>query len=551
MRLSSIPQIYRHFHRWREILRVLSKYGLAEGLSRLGPEFAKDLIKTPAGDVIARHRFETRVRLALVELGPTFVKLGQALSTRPDLVGPALAGELQELQEHAPADPPEVVHDILRHELGRPPEEVFARFEPEPLASASIGQVHRASLHDGSPVAVKVQHPDIEHKLEVDLDIVLGLAQWAEKVPELSDYRPHAVAAEFQRTIRRELDFRREARHIQEFARQFAGNPAVHIPRVYPEYSSRRVLTMEFIDGIKLADTQRLAASGIDLEEVAHRGAEMYLAMIFAHGYYHADPHPGNLVLMEGNVIGLLDFGMVGRIDERLQEDLAEMLLAVANQDAEHLASVIVRVGSVPAELDRASLSVDLADFLAHYTTQSLADFDLSAALNELVEIIRRYHVVLPARLALLLKMLVTLDGTGKLLSPRFSLMEVMQPYHRRLLWQRMSPRRQARRMRRWYFETRHLLESLPGGLVDILEQIQSGKFDVHLDHRGLEPSVNRLVLGLLASALFIGSALLVATDVQPLVYGVSVPGAAGCVLALVLGWRVWRAISRSIGRRR
>lgn len=551
MRLSSIPQIYRHFHRWREILRVLSKYGLAEGLSRLGPEFAKDLIKTPAGDVIARHRFETRVRLALVELGPTFVKLGQALSTRPDLVGPALAGELQELQEHAPADPPEVVHDILRHELGRPPEEVFARFERKPLASASIGQVHRASLHDGSPVAVKVQHPDIEHKLEVDLDIVLGLAQWAEKVPELSDYRPHAVAAEFQRTIRRELDFRREARHIQEFARQFAGNPAVHIPRVYPEYSSRRVLTMEFIDGIKLADTQRLAASGIDLEEVAHRGAEMYLAMIFAHGYYHADPHPGNLVLMEGNVIGLLDFGMVGRIDERLQEDLAEMLLAVANQDAEHLASVIVRVGSVPAELDRASLSVDLADFLAHYTTQSLADFDLSAALNELVEIIRRYHVVLPARLALLLKMLVTLDGTGKLLSPRFSLMEVMQPYHRRLLWQRMSPRRQARRMRRWYFETRHLLESLPGGLVDILEQIQSGKFDVHLDHRGLEPSVNRLVLGLLASALFIGSALLVATDVQPLVYGVSVPGAAGCVLALVLGWRVWRAISRSIGRRR
>lgn len=551
MRLSSIPQIYRHFHRWREILSVLSKYGLAEGLSRLGPEFAKDLFKTPAGDVIARHPFETRVRLALVELGPTFVKLGQALSTRPDLVGPALAAELQELQEHAPADPPEVVQEVLRRELGRPPEQVFARFDPEPLASASIGQVHRATLHDGSPVAVKVQHPDIERKLEVDLDIVLGLAQWAEKVPELADYRPRAVAAEFHRTIRRELDFRREARHIQEFARQFAGNPAVHIPRVYPEYSSRRVLTMEFIDGIKLADTHRLAAKGIDLEEVARRGADMYLAMIFAHGYYHADPHPGNLVLMEGNVIGLLDFGMVGRIDERLQEALAEMLLAVANQDAEHLASIIVRVGAVPAELDRASLSVDLADFLAHYTTQSLADFDLSAALNELVEIIRRYHVVLPARLALLLKMLVTLDGTGKLLSPRFSLMEVMQPYHRKLLWQRLSPRRQARRMRRWYFETRHLLESLPGGLVQILEQIQSGKFDVHLDHRGLEPSVNRLVLGLLTSALFVGSAMLVASDVRPLLYGISVPGAAGCLLALLLGWRVWRAISRSIGRRR
>ena len=551
MRLSSIPQIYRHFHRWREILRVLSKYGLAEGLSRLGPEFAKDLIKTPAGDVIARLPFETRVRLALVELGPSFVKLGQALSTRPDVVGPALAAELQALQEHAPADPPDTVAAILRQELGRPWEEVFARFDFEPLASASIGQVHRACLRDGSPVAVKVQHPDIERKLEVDLEIVLGLAQWAEKVPELADYRPRAIASEFQRTVRRELDFRREVRHMQEFARQFAGNPAVHIPRVYPEYSSRRVLTMEFVEGIKLADTQRLAAAGIDLEEVARRGADMYMAMIFTHGYYHADPHPGNLVLMEGNVIGLLDFGMVGRIDERLQEDLAEMLLAVANEDAEHLASVIIRVGAVPPDLDRASLSVDLADFLAHYATQSLADFDLSAALNELVEIIRRYHVVLPARLALLLKMLITLDGTGKLLSPRFSLMEVMQPYHRKLLWQRLSPRRHARRMRRWYYEIRHLLESLPGGLVEILEQIQSGKFDVHLDHRGLEPSVNRLVLGLLTSALFVGSAMLVASHVQPLIYGVSVPGAAGCFVALLLGFRVWRAISRSIGRRR
>lgn len=551
MRLSSIPQIYRHFHRWREILRVLSKYGLAEGLSRLGPEFAKDLIKTPAGDVIARHPFETRVRLALTELGPSFVKLGQALSTRPDVVGPALASELQELQEHAPADPPEAITRILCQELGRPWEEVFARFDFEPLASASIGQVHRAALHDGSPVAVKVQHLDIQRKLEVDLEIVLGLAQWAERVPELADYRPRAIATEFQRTVRRELDFRREARQMQEFARQFAGNPAVHIPRVYPEFSSRRVLTMEFVEGIKLADTQRLAAASIDLEEVARRGAEMYMAMIFTHGYYHADPHPGNLLLMEGNVIGLLDFGMVGRIDARLQEDLAEMLLAVANEDAEHLASVIVRVGAVPADLDRASLSVDLADFLAHYATQSLADFDLSAALNELVEIIRRYHVVLPARLALLLKTLVTLDGTGKLLSPRFSLMQVMQPYQRKMLWQRFSPRRQARRMRRWYYETRHLLESLPGGLVEILQQIQSGKFDVHLDHRGLEPSVNRLVLGLLTSALFVGSAMLVANHVQPLIYGVSVPGAAGCLLALLLGFRVWRAISRSIGRRR
>jgi ubiquinone biosynthesis protein len=403
----------------------------------------------------------------------------------------------------------------------------------------------------GLVVAVKIQHADIERKLRVDLDILLGLAQWAEKIPELAVYRPQAVVAEFQRTVRRELDFRREARNMQEFARQLDADPTVRIPKVYPEFSGRRVLTMEFLEGIKLTETARLLDAGIDLNEVARRGANLYLRMIFANGYYHADPHPGNLVLMAHNVIGLLDYGMVGRIDERLQEDMAEMLLAVGSQDAEHLASVIVRVGLVPADLDRSALSVDLADFLAQYATQSLEDFDLSGALNELTEIIRRFRITLPAQLALLLKVLVTLEGTGQLLSPKFSLMEIMQPYHRKLLWQRLSPRRQGRRMRRLYWEFRHLIEVLPTGILDILEQIQSGKFDVHLDHRGLEPSVNRLVLGTLASALFLGSSMLLAASVGPLVYNISVPGMAGCALGLFLGWRVWRAISRSMDRRR
>lgn len=551
MRLSSIPQIYRHFHRWREILGVLSKYGLAEGMSRLGPEFAKDLLKAPGGAAIARHPFESRLRMALTELGPTFIKLGQVLSTRPDLVGSELATELQQLQDNVPADPPEVVLRTIAEDLHRVGDSVFAEFDPAPLASASIGQVHRARLQHGLVVAVKVQHADIERKLRVDLDILLGLAQWAEKIPELAVYRPRAVVAEFQRTVRRELDFRREARNMQEFARQLDADSTVRIPKVYPEFSGRRVLTMEFLEGIKLTETARLLEAGIDLNEVARRGANLYLQMIFANGYYHADPHPGNLVLMAHHVIGLLDYGMVGRIDERLQEDMAEMLLAVGSQDAEHLASVIVRVGLVPADLDRTALSVDLADFLAQYATQALEHFDLSGALNELTEIIRRFRITLPAQLALLLKVLVTLEGTGQLLSPKFSLMEVMQPYHRKLLWQRLSPRRQGRRMRRLYWEFRHLVEVLPTGILDILEQIQSGKFDVHLDHRGLEPSVNRLVLGTLASALFLGSSMLLAASVGPLVYNISVLGMAGCALGLFLGWRVWRAISRSMDRRR
>ena len=238
------------------------------------------------------------------------------------------------------------------------------------------------------------------------------------------------------------------------------------------------------------------------------------MKMIFTHGCYHADPHPGNLVLMEGGVIGLLDFGMVGRIDERLREDIEEIVLAAGDQDAEHVTSIITRIGAIPAELDRSALSVDVSDFVSHYGSQSLGDFDLSGALNDMTEMIRRYRISLPARMALLLKVLVTLEGTGRQLSPQFSLIEVILPYRKRMLVQRFSVRRQFRRMRRFYWEFKHLIDVLPRGMVEILEQVQSGKFDVHLDHRGLEPSVNRLVQGMLASALFLGSAVLLGLKV-------------------------------------
>jgi ubiquinone biosynthesis protein len=546
MRISSIPQIYRHLTRWREILAVLSKYGLADWIGRLGPEFAKDLLKDREGAAIARHTWPTRIRLAVAELGPTFIKLGQLLSTRPDLVGTELAAELQHLQDDVSADPMEQVRTTVEQDLGRSLEGCFAEFEPRPLASASIGQVHRARLKTGERVVVKVQHPDVPRKFQVDLDIFVGLSNWAEMIPELAVHRPRAIATEFQRTLRRELDFDRELRNMQEFARNFADDPTVRIPHPYPDLSGNRVITMDMVEGIKLAETQRLAAAGIDLNEVARRGANLFLKMIFANGFYHADPHPGNLMFMEGNVIGLLDYGMVGRIDERLLEDMEELFLAVTNLDAEHLTSVIIRVGAVPAELDRSSLSVDLADYIAHYGSQSLESLDLSSSLNELIDLIHRYRISLPARMAMLLKALVTLEGTGKLLSPRFSLLDVMKPYRKKMLLRRLSPGRQIRKLRRLSWDIRRLLDVLPRGLGEIVEQVQAGKFDVHLDHRGLEPSVNRLVLGMLASALFLGSSLMISRDVPPMLFGVSVLGATGMLMSIFLGLRLWRAINKS-----
>lgn len=542
MRLRTIPQAYRHANRWGQILAVLSKYGLAGWIERLGPKFTHGILKDRDGAALCSHSRETRIRLALSELGPTFIKFGQILSTRPDVIGVELADELSKLQDAAPANPFPEIAKRIEDELGQPLDELFVDFEEEPIASASIGQVHRARLKNGDWVVVKVRHPGIEEIIRRDLEILTGLAPWAEKVPELVNYRPKATIAEFQRVLRRELDFGREERNLQQFGHMFFGDRTVRIPRCYTELSTSRVLTMEYLEGVKLSHTEIIEDAGFDKSEIARRGADLYLKMIFTHGFYHADPHPGNLLVMSGNVIGLVDFGMVGRIDDALREDVDDMLLAIGDRDAGRLTQVIVRLGDVPRDLDHAVLSNDVADFLAHYAHQSLHDIDLSCALNEMTEIIRRYRIMLPARIAMLIKMLVMLEGTSRLVCPRFSLMDMLAPHQKQMVRRRISPWRRLRKITRIYTELEHLAEVLPRKVLDMVDQFRAGTIDVHLDHRGLEPSVNRLVLGMLTSALFLGSALLLRSESR----AISLFGAGGCLLALVLGLRLIRAINKS-----
>ncbi len=545
MRISAIPQIYRNVNRWGEILSILSKYGLADWLSRFDFAMGKSWLKNRNGQILANESRETRIRLAIDELGPTFIKLGQILSTRPDIVGSELADELQKLQTRVAADDPELITSVVEAELGQPIDAVFTEFSNEAVASASIGQVHRARLKSGEEVAVKVQHHDIQQRVHVDLDILSGLAQLAAKLPELRPYRPQATVAEFQRALRRELDFTRERRHLEQFERAFAANKQVKIPRVFEDHCTERVLVMEWLEGIPLNDSQRIHESKLDLAKITRTGAEIYLEMIFRLGYYHADPHPGNLLVMQDGAIGLLDFGMVGRIEESLREDFEEMLLAIVEQDAQRLAALVMRVGAVPSDLDETSLQLDLSDYVAHYAHQSVEHFELAAALTEMFDLMRRYEIVLPSAMALLLKVLVMLEGTAQKLQPEFSLLEVLEPFRKKIVAQRLSPTRQLRKARQLAYEVQQLAEVVPRRLRDILQQIQSGRFDVHLDHRGLEPSVNRLVLGILTSALFIGSVLLVTNQVWPL-REVSVPGTLGLGLSATLGLRLLRAISKS-----
>lgn len=553
--ISSIPQLYRNVRRWTEILSVLSKYGLADWLSRLNIDLLKDQIKSSSGGSLARESHHTRIRMALNELGPTFIKLGQLLSTRPDLIGGDLAEELQKLQTQVSPDDFEYIRATVETELGQPLEILFDAFDEEPIASASIGQVHRAKLTDGGEVVVKVQHKGIERVVNTDLDILAGLAQLAERVDEFKPYRPEAVVADLARTMRREIEFGREERNLLQFASMFDGETRIKIPHPIEELSTTRVLTMERLEGIKVSDIGLLQQSGADLEEIARRLAEAYLRMIFQEGFFHADPHPGNILVLRGDVVGLLDFGMVGRISERMREDIEEMLLAIISKDVPILSSLIRRLGSIPPDLNEGAFANDLAEFVGTYATTSLERFNLSNALADMMSMIRRHQITLPSEVAMLLKVLITLEGTGRILSPKLSIMELMRPFRQNLLFRRLSPTRHAKKVRRIMLQLEQLAEDLPHRLGTIIEQIQLGKFDVHLDHRRLGPSVNRLVMGLMTSALFLGSSVMLSMKVPPLLFpdegpwgiqDLSILGLLGILASMAMGGRLMLAIRKS-----
>jgi len=547
MKIHAVARVERNAHRAGEIIGVLAKYRLADWVKDLNYSWIQDRIKSVDGQPIPDLKFEERVRLALTELGTTFIKLGQMLSTRPDLVGPEMAGELAHLQTATPADPPDTVRAAVEAELGKPLNKLFAHFKEAPFASASIAQVHLARLHSGEHVVVKVQHAAIADKIMPDLDILAGLAELAEKhASQIRPYQPVAVVRQFRRTLLRELDFTVERRNLEEFAEHFAKDETVHFPRAYAEFSTRRVLTMERLEGILGTDSKALAASGVDLDEFARRGANMYLQMIFRDAFYHADPHPGNLMLLPGGVVGVLDCGMVGRLDEELAEGLDEMLMAVVDHKSVDLEEVILRLGSTPPETARDQLRADLTDFVADYMGQSIHDMDVSGALNSLLGIIRRYNITLPPALSVLLRTLVELEGTAQRLNPEFSLGEVIQPFYATMVRRRLSIRGVLDRLRHTYRDWERLVQALPRDMDDLLRRVREGTFSVHLDLRHIDPVINRLVLGVMTAALFVSSALLWSMKAPPTISGVSVFGAVGYLIAAYLGWRLLRAIKRT-----
>lgn len=556
MRITSIPRYYRNLKRWREIILILRRYGLADWLSRLRLDMIRDWIKDDHGVPLASYSREARVRMALTDLGPTFIKLGQVLSLRPDLVGSAQAAELQLLQANVPADPPEAVARTIESELKGSIPELFREFDQTAMASASIGQAHRARLPDGTAVVVKVQHENIRGKIHEDLEVLAGLAGLAERIPEFAVWRPREIVSQLSRSLKRELSFTQEQANLIMLKEALSGLSGIRIPEAFASHSSHRVLTMSLLSGESInqvSDPEKY--SDEDREEFARRIADLYVEMIFVKGLYHADPHPGNILIEHDGSLGLLDFGMVGRIDDALRDNIEEMLWALSLKDSALLTSIIKRVGKVPQNVDDSLLSNDITDLIGTYGNQPIERIDLATALNDATDILHRHRIVLPSQLGMLIKTLVTLQGTIRQTSPKFSLLEAIEPMFKRMWRSRLSPWRQARRLRRLYIEVETLVEKLPGQISSLMELVQSGKLDVHLSHRGLSPSINRLVLGLLTSSLLLGSSILMASNVPPLLFinggpfglkNLSMIGLGGFILSLIVTIRILLAINRS-----
>ena len=545
--ITRIPQLAGNISRVVEISAVLVKFGIADWLGRLDSHFLSRFVKhTPLANMTGVSH-EARIRLAFTELGTTFIKFGQILSTRRDLVGQALADELSQLQSSVPPDPFAVSKVTIERELKKPLHELFASFEETPIASGSIGQVYLATLPGGERVAVKVQHPDIADRIRNDISIITTLAELAEaNLSEIRSYRPVKTVAEFQRVLMRELDFNRELRNLQLFGHHFSKDETVRFPTPYPELSTGQVLVMDYLEGVTLTNLDAIRESGIDLDEIARRGANLFMQMIFRDGFFHADPHPGNIIVLPNGQIGLIDAGMVGRIDDSLRATIEEGLGAVETRDYARVTELILQAGDVPARVEEAEVQAEVSEQLSFYWGIPIDKFRIGPALNDFTDAVRKFQIALPPSVSLLIKVFVVLEGTCQRLSPKFNVAELLVEYQKKAIMKNLSPKAFFKRSWIAAKDWEELIRSFPRQLKTIFRQAKHQEIVIRLRHEHLEPSVNRLVFGMMTSALFVGSAMLWAYKAQPLVWETSVFGVLGCFTSGILGFRLFSAIQHS-----
>ncbi|MBT1073359.1 ABC1 kinase family protein [Pelotalea chapellei] len=555
--LFKITGNIRNLKRYLNIVRVLSSYGFDQVFVMLGlseiVERSRRFLKRDAS-ILERFTAAERLRMALEELGPTFIKLGQILSTRSDVIPRAFVLEFEKLQDSVPCFSFEAVKKQIEYELGGPTGNFFSSIEPDALAAASIAQVHRAYLLTGEVVAIKVRRPGVVELVESDISALMGLARLAEKhIPSSDLYDPVGLVREFTRSIRREMDFTREGHTIEKFKSNLLDFKGMYFPKVYWEASARGVLTMEYIDGIKVSDLDALDCASYDRQLLAHRGADVFLEMVLKHGFFHGDPHPGNVLIMPGNVICLLDYGIVGRLDEELKNFLSDILFAIVGRNMDEVVSLLFHAGDVPDSLNTRALKHDLFNFIDGYYEIPLKDVEVGRMLQEFIDLISHYNIRIQPDLMLLTKALVVIEGMGRNLDPNFNMVEHLRPYMERAVRQKYSPGKISKDINSIFSSYVSLARNLPRDLKEIINRINRNKFKIDVEHRGFDRllndfdrSMNRLSSSLILSALIIGSSIIMQTDKGPQLLGFPVLAFMGYTVAGVIGlWLVY-AIIRS-----
>ncbi len=556
-KLGAIGRTYRHLNRYHRILRVLFKYGFNDLVDRLHIdqylESGLQMINRKPREQIARLSRPERLRLVFEELGPTFIKLGQLLSTRPDLIPADFLGELAKLQDDIPPFSLAEVNAIVQEELGRTPEELFHYFDTEPLAAASIGQVHRARLDSGAEVVVKVQRPGIENVIAVDLEILAHIADLMEQyLEEVQGHRPSAIVHEFARSLSREIDFTIELANIQRFARQFEGDQAIHVPLVYPELSTDRVLVMEYVLGIKSSHTEELRERGYNLPLIAERGANLVMEQIFVHGFFHADPHPGNLFILPDNVVCFIDFGQMGRLSIKDREDFTDLVLDLVAGNERRIVAGVLQVTIQLGEVDRESLGRDLGSLMDLYLYRPLGELEAGKILQDLLDLVTRHRLSFKPGFYQMMKALSTVEGVGLMLDPKLELIRLAKPFMHRIKMGRMQPGRIAEEFAQTGLSYVHLLRDLPEELRTILQQLRSGRMRLEFEHRGLhalgsalDRVSNRIAFAIVLAALIVGSSLIVLSDIPPHWHKIPVIGLLGFLVAGIMGFWLLLSIIR------
>lgn len=545
--------VMRDFARLREIAGILMHYGWGDIVKRLGvggmAERAGSMLNRRQSEEIMHLEPAVRVRLAIQDLGPTFVKLGQVLATRPDIFPPNWIAEFAKLQDSVPPEPFDSLLPELEKSLGRSPFEVFKDLQTEAIAGASIAQVHLAKLQDGTPVVLKIRRPNVRGRIDADLRLLSHLARLLEsEMPESRRFQPGKIVAQFAKSLRRELDLAMEGRNTDRFARNFADDKNIVFAKVHWEHTSEVLLVMEHIDGIPGNDLDSALLSGLDLKKLAARGADAVLRMVLIDGFFHADPHPGNVFFLPDNRLAIIDCGMVGRISVERRDQIADLLAALVSKDIDALRDILI-LWAGDAPIDDAKLAADVDELIFNYESAPLKQVRFSVLLNDLTTVMRENHLMVPPDLTMLFKALITLEGLGRQLDPDFQIVHHLTPFVKKVIVDRYMPAHLAKRGWRSLSSLMDVAAALPRDLSRLLREARRGRVKIdldlkRLDHFGhqLDHSTNRLTLAMLTSALIIGSSIVMTVKGGPTLLGLPAFGFLGFFLASLFG--IWLILS-------